>query len=72
MAKMTTHRPRRRKQAIARGLINHPTLTEEEKTLALYLLRFADDEGVIKNPELNALIEEVERDVRNGSLNGSF
>lgn len=70
MARMTMRRPRRQKEAIARAIITHPTLSRQEKKLALYLLRFADDEGVIKNPELNALIEEVERDVRSGSIDG--
>ena len=64
-------RPRRQKQAIARALITHPTLTAQEKKLALYLLRFADEDGVIKNPEINAMIEEVDQAIRDGSLNGS-
>lgn len=56
MAQMKMRRPRRQKQAIARAIISHPTLTAQEKKLALYLLQFADENGVIKDPSINEMI----------------
>lgn len=71
MAQMKMRRPRSQKRTIARAIISHPTLTAQEKKLALYLLKEADENGVIKDPALNAFIEEVEQGVRAGGTNGS-
>lgn len=36
--------------------MNSPELTQEQKELALYLLKIADENGVIKDPAINAAI----------------
>ncbi|WP_146009042.1 hypothetical protein [Zhihengliuella halotolerans] len=65
-----TCRPRHQKRAIARAILKHPELTRQERRLAMYLLRFADEHGVIKDPSINAMIAEVDDAVRDGRLDG--
>jgi hypothetical protein len=57
------HRTRHnRKLAIAKAIVSHPGLTDSEKRLALHLLRFADENGVIHNQKLNAYIDRALRE----------
>ncbi|NMR29933.1 hypothetical protein [Crystallibacter degradans] len=55
------HRSRyRRKRAIARNIMADNTLDDGVKMAALYVLKLADDDGVIYNDELHALWREME------------
>lgn len=63
MAQMKMRRPRSQKRKIAYAIVSHPTLTAQEKKLALYLLNEADENGVIRDPAINEWISE--------NLNGS-
>lgn len=61
--KLSRRAPRRNKPAIAQAILKSPDLTAEQKALALYLLKIADENGVIKDPAINEWIS--------GNLNDS-
>lgn len=48
--------------------MNSPELTQEQKELALYLLKIADENGVIKDPAINAWISEHLNSSEGGDL----
>lgn len=68
--KISRRAPRRNKPAFARVIMNSPELTAEQKALALYLLKIADENGVIKDPAINAMIGEVDQAMRGGVRDG--
>lgn len=68
------HRTRfRRKLRTARSIINDSRLDDETKRLALALLNFANEDGVIINDDVNAMIHEAltgNEKLREGSADG--
>lgn len=50
------------KPAIAAGILRNPKLGAEERQMALILLQFADNDGVIRDTEINELIDEAVRE----------
>lgn len=68
--KISRRAPRRNKPAFARVIMNSPELTQEQKALALYLLKIADENGVIKDPAINAMIDEAAQAVQGGASDG--
>ncbi|WP_417374130.1 hypothetical protein [Glutamicibacter protophormiae] len=56
---ITRRSPRRAKPALAVVIASSPDLTYEEKMIGLYLIRAADEDGVIRDQELNSKISQL-------------
>lgn len=59
MAQLNRRARHKRKQRWVRGILEDPQLSYEEKVTLLWLSQYADENGNITHPEVNAMIHEA-------------
>ncbi|NUL43862.1 hypothetical protein F7P69_01420 [Cellulosimicrobium funkei] len=59
MAQLNRRARHRRKRRWVKGILEDPQLSYEEKVTLLWLSQYADENGVITNPAVNAMIHEA-------------